>query len=106
VVCSVSKTEAGIWSETAPYIDLELNIAPSTSGTVTIMRERAITGNTNLYGIRGASPELVRSVIVGHEGLHGFGTGMDRVMAGGDTQLYYRLHQEPYNRAVYDALYR
>jgi hypothetical protein len=75
----------------------------ATSAGVTVLRDRGLSGVTNLFSIRDASPELVRSIVFVHEAMHD--SYVDQAMSGGLSKLYNNIHQEPYNMAAYDLLY-
>jgi RHS repeat-associated protein len=82
--------------------------AAETAGNRTTFFASGLAGSGNLSNIKNASSELVRSVEMGHEGLHGQGTRIDNSMAGFNTswlRAHPEFHQDAYNKAVYDALY-
>jgi RHS repeat-associated protein len=78
----------------------------STTENKTTLNQQAISGIGDLVGIRNASPALVRSVVLVHEGMHGTGSLTEVMMPSLSQEHFNEDHQESFNRAAYDVLYR
>ena len=75
-----------------------------TQSDKTVVGGDLITGIAKTEGLPRLSPEMTSMVGLVHEGMHGFGTGVDNVKAGGNAEIYQSIHQQPYNEAAYDLL--